>query len=282
MAANSKIEWTDHTFNPWWGCTKVSPACELCYAETWAKRTGHSLWGPRAQRRFFGDKHWAEPIKWNREAEAAGVRKRVFCSSMADVFEARGELDEQRERLWRLIEATPTLDWLLLTKRPENVLEMVDWDDAWPRNVWLGSTVENQAMAAERIPALLVAPAAIHFVSCEPLLGPLDIEPWMGNPVERRRARAGGVSETIDWVIAGGESGSRARPTDPRWLRGLRKQCRARQVAFHFKQWGVWGPSSDRPKDAGELVRLGKTKAGRVLDGRSWDELPLPVIGAQT
>ncbi len=275
MSANSKIEWTDHTFNPWWGCTKVSPACELCYAETWAKRTGHSLWGPRARRRFFGDKHWAEPISWNREAEEAGARKRVFCASMADVFEDRSELDEQRERLWRLIEATPALDWLLLTKRPENVREMVDWDDGWPRNVWLGSTVENQAVAVERIPALLATPAAIHFVSCEPLLGPLNIEPWMGDPAGRRRARAAGVSESIDWVIAGGESGGRARPTDPRWLRGLRQQCRARRVAFHFKQWGVWGPGPKRPQTVDDLIRLGKATAGRVLDGRTWDELPL-------
>src|SRR5215831_14997448 len=114
MAENSKIEWTDHTFNPWWGCTKVSPACEHCYAEAWAKRVGQQVWGPKSLRRTFGDKHWHEPVKWNRDAEKSDVRRRVFCASMADVFEKRKDLDAQRIRLWGLIESTPALDWLLL------------------------------------------------------------------------------------------------------------------------------------------------------------------------
>lgn len=122
MAKNSRIEWTTHTFNPWWGCVKVSPACKHCYAESWAKRVGSNVWGIKAERRFFGDKHWSEPVKWNAAAAASGMRARVFCASMADVFEDRRDLDVHRIRLWKLIEATPRLDWLLLTKRPEIVI----------------------------------------------------------------------------------------------------------------------------------------------------------------
>src|SRR4051794_32502123 len=103
MGRNSSIEWTHHTFNPWWGCVKVSPACKHCYAEAWAKRTGFGLWGPRSDRRFFGDAHWREPLRWNAEAAADRTRRRVFCASMADVFEPRRELDAWRERLWKLI-----------------------------------------------------------------------------------------------------------------------------------------------------------------------------------
>src|SRR5687767_4989547 len=120
MGQKSKIEWTDSTFNPWWGCVEVSPACDHCYARTFAKRTGHSVWGKDAPRRIFGDTHWSEPLKWNRKAEAFGVRHKVFCASMADVMESGIHLDGQRERLWALIEASPWLDWLLLTKRPQN------------------------------------------------------------------------------------------------------------------------------------------------------------------
>src|SRR5437764_7892645 len=135
MAKNSHIEWTHHTFNPWWGCAKVSPACKHCYAELWAKRMGQRIWGGDAPRRFFGDAHWNEPLEWNDEAQDANERMRVFCASMADVFERRSELDQWRERLWLLIECTPWLDWLLLTKRPQNISAMVPWDDSWPSNV---------------------------------------------------------------------------------------------------------------------------------------------------
>lgn len=121
MGKNSRIEWTDHTFNPWWGCTKVSEACKNCYAEAWSKRVGQQVWGPQAERRFFGERHWLEPLKWNADAAAHGKRLRVFCASMADVFEDRRSLDPWRSKLWELIEATPQLDWLLLTKRPEHV-----------------------------------------------------------------------------------------------------------------------------------------------------------------
>jgi len=134
MAKNSSIEWTHHTFNPWWGCTKVSPACDHCYAETWAKRVGQAVWGKESPRRFFSDKHWTEPIRWNADAVADGERRRVFCASMADVFESRAELNPWRIRLWELIEATPMLDWLLLTKRPQNIGKMVPWEKKWPEH----------------------------------------------------------------------------------------------------------------------------------------------------
>jgi protein gp37 len=228
MARNSPIEWTHHTFNPWWGCTKVSPACTHCYAETWSRRIGLDIWGDEGSRRFFGDRHWREPLAWNAEAELAGVRRRVFCASMADVFEAREDLQPWRTRLWSLIEETPYLDWLLLTKRPELVGGLVPWGRAWPENVWLGTTAENQLWLLRRARELSRYPAAVRFVSCEPLLAPLDLKP---------------VEGAIDWVIAGGESGGQARSTHPDWFRLLRDQCVAAGIAFHFKQWGEWGRS---------------------------------------
>jgi protein gp37 len=166
---NSKIEWTHHTFNPWWGCTKVSDACAHCYAETFAKRTGHDVWGPDKPRRFFGDKHWEAPLLWNDQAKKAGERQRVFCASMADVFEDYNgpknlELLNARSQLWRLIEQTPNLDWLLLTKRPENILRFLPqaWDQT--SRLWIGTTVENQEQANKRIPELLKVPARIRFL----------------------------------------------------------------------------------------------------------------------
>lgn len=269
MAKNSKIEWTHHTFNPWWGCTKVSPACKHCYAETWAKRVGEDVWGARRARRFFSDMHWREPIKWNEDAVASGSRLRVFCASMADVFEDRRDLDVARQRLWRLIEVTPALDWLLLTKRPEVAERLNPWGANWPRNVWLGATAENQKYADERIPFLSRCPARVRFLSCEPLLGPLDLTRWLG--------------ETVGWVIAGGESGGKSRPTDPLWVRSLRDQCIKKNVPFHFKQWGNWAPlnsseESRRTKllpSGSKLVRVSKASAGRLLDGKTWDGAPL-------
>jgi protein gp37 len=274
MAKDSKIEWTNHTFNPWWGCVKVSPACKHCYAESWARRIGLDLWGTRSTRRFFGAAHWSEPLKWNREAAIAGERRRVFCASMADVFESRADLQAWRQQLWPLIEATPFLDWLLLTKRPESIGRLVPWTTRWPSNVWLGTTVENQHWAEKRLPALLEYPATVRFVSCEPLLAPLDLGRWT-RPATRR----------LDWVIAGGESGHKARPMNPEWARSLRDQCVRAGIPFHFKQWGQWGPEGDATgrqvqvlRDstgaAIRMVKVGKRLAGRALDGRTWDGLP--------
>jgi protein gp37 len=275
MAQDSSIEWTHHTFNPWWGCTKVSPGCKHCYAETFAHRIGQELWGPKATRRFFSDAHWREPLRWNSEAVRAGRRSRVFCASMADVFENRNELVPLRERLWQLVADTPELDWLLLTKRPERVVKSVPWGVMWPANVWVGVTAENQRWAEKRIPLLLELPASIRFLSCEPLLGPLNLGKWLS-----------GVRR-VDWVIAGGESGHGARPMNPEWARGLRDQCAHAEVPFHFKQWGHWRPDylnavggrtritvRDSAGRQVTLVRLGKHAAGRDLDGRTWDEFP--------
>lgn len=287
MGQNSKIEWTHHTFNPWWGCVKVSPACKHCYAEAWSNRLGLDLWG-NTGRRTFSDSHWREPLRWNREAAEAGERRRVFCASMSDVFEDRRDLDVWREQLWKLIAETPALDWLLLTKRPEAITDLAPWKKRWPANVWLGTTIEDQEWAETRLPHLLRHPAALHFVSCEPLLGPLDITPWLV-PGKTGRAKR----YAIDWVIAGGESGAKARPMHPGWAESLRDQCCEASVAFHFKQWGHWGPDADTPParvktvelaaDDGKIIRLfrlGKHAAGRRLQGRTWDECPNPLVGA--
>jgi protein gp37 len=260
MAENSKIEWTDHTFNPWWGCQRVSAACDHCYAETMAKRFGQKVWGPKAPRRFFGEQHWQAPLRWHQEAARTGVRKRVFCASMADVFEKRVDLNPWREKLWAMIKATPALDWLLLTKRPQLIAARLppDWGTGY-RNVWLGTTTETQAEADRRLPALLNNQARVHFVSAEPLLSELNLAPWLSEGGNR-----------VGWVIAGGESGPGARQTDPKWFRSLRDQCATASVPFHFKQWGNWAPDP-----MGTTVRVTKAVAGRMLDGRTWDGLPI-------
>jgi protein gp37 len=268
VAKNSRIEWTTHTFNPWWGCVKMSPACKHCYAESWAKRVGERVWGVSAPRRFFRDNHWAEPLRWDADAAVSGERARVFCASMADVFEDREELDVWRERLWTLIEATRHLDWLLLTKRPDLVQAKTPWGRDWPENVWIGTTVENQTWADRRLPALTRIPAKVRFISAEPLLGPLDISRW---------------GSDIDWVITGGESGPKARLTSPSWFRELLNECMAADIPFHFKQWGDWAPGqginlararSASAADGTTMLRVGKKVAGRVLDGATWDGLP--------
>jgi protein gp37 len=281
MAKNSHIEWTHHTFNPWWGCKKVSPACDNCYAELWAKRMGHQLWGTEAPRRFFGEAHWREPLRWNDEAGRTGIRERVFCASMADVFERRPDLNAERMRLWLLIEDTPNLDWLLLTKRPQNIERLVPWRDDWPANVWLGTSVENQTLAEKRLPFLLRNPAAVRFLSCEPLLGHLDLKPWF-------KKKEG--LHPIDWVIAGGESGGSSRPMHPDWATGLLRQCQDFDVPFHFKQWGQWVPAGVTKELAKtrlfewdddrsvEMVRLSKKLAGRILEGTTWDGVPLAAL----
>jgi protein gp37 len=278
MGQNSSIEWTDHTFNPWWGCAKVSPACQNCYAELWAKRTGHQIWGNGKDRRFFTDRHWHEPYDWNTEAAKRNTRRRVFCASMADVFEDYQALNIWRERLWALINVTPWLDWLLLTKRPENISRMTPWEKMWPKNVWLGTTVENADFAKKRLPLLLKHPAAVRFLSCEPLLGPIDLRPWFSSS----------ALYPIDWVIAGGESGPAARAMHPDWASNLLQQCREAAVPFHFKQWGHWVPADPQVEAEHEtlilgnerpvkMVRLTKKRAGRILEGTTWNGLPQPV-----
>ena len=280
MGELSSIEWTDHTFNPWWGCTRVSPGCEHCYAESWAKRFGVA-WGRTAERRSASEKVWSAPLRWNRNAALAGRPARVFCASMADVFEDRRDLDDARARLWDLIDATPNLIWLLLTKRPENILSLVpdvwvpthsveEWAH-WPANVWVGTTVEDQRRADERIPHLLDVPAPVRFLSCEPLLGPVNLEHQLATvgtcptcdgccsvPVpgggmacpdcyDDPSGQGARTVPQIHWVIAGGESGPHARPMHPDWARRLRDQATDAGVPFLFKQWGDWLPFEEAP-----------------------------------
>ncbi len=249
---DSKIEWTDHTFNPWIGCTKVSEACKFCYAETQeALRYKRVEWGPGQPRYRTSDNNWRQPRRWNVEAGSSGRRYRVFCASLADVF------DHEVPQAWRidlfqLIADTEHLDWLLLTKRPENIERMVpkDWGPGWS-NVWLGTTAENQGRADERLPLLLQTPAVVHFASCEPLLGEIDLSAFM---------QAG-----LGWVIVGGETGAGARRMDIAWARSIRDQCVTGGVPFHFKQWGDHDASGRR---------VGRKNAGRELDGAQWDEVP--------
>jgi protein gp37 len=243
MGENSKIAWTNHTFNPWWGCAKVSDECRHCYAEGVGERFG-TKWGPTAIRRMFGDKHWNEPLKWNRSAEVAEVRARVFCASMADVFEDRIDLRDSRSRLWKLIEATPRLDWLLLTKRPQNVCGMLptEWLDSPRANVWIGTSIGNEKSWRDRALALASVPAVVHFWSCEPLLEPVSILcPRCGGSGNDHRAGDGGgcPGDFPDWVIVGGESGPRARPFHVEWARSIVEQCKDAGVACFVKQLGA-------------------------------------------
>lgn len=290
MGENTSIEWTDHTFNPWWGCAHVSPGCAHCYAETIANRLHPGHWGKTGGRLMQSEDYWKKPETWNRKAEKAGVRARVFCASMADVFEPHPDVVDSRKRLWDLIGRTPWLDWLLLTKRPGMVgmLTPPEWHiDGWPPNVWLGVSVEDQQRADERIPVLLSIPAAIRFLSCEPLLGRVDLGRWLfphGAAYTEANGRC--TCQRIDWVIVGGESGPKARPMHPEWARLLRDQCRTAGVPFLFKQWGAYKPFDGQgaltagrllefPNDSlVALVRAGKKASGRVLDGREYTEFP--------
>lgn len=402
MSEKTKIEWCDHTFNPVRGCTKVSPGCENCYAAREAVRfpAMRGVWGNAGTRIVAVPDAWKEPRRWNDRKgfcvcptcgadmpaqlqKGSGIplvvdmcpngcaapprqtrRPRVFCASLADVFEdwkgdlrfpaeiapkgwvtarwdgrqlirefedgadrqglARATMDDLRTELFHLIEETPNLDWLLLTKRPGNVMRMMpeSWRARFPRNVWMGTTVEDQKRADERIPELLKIPAKVRFLSCEPLLGPVDLNSnlggtrWIGGqrgcmgqhhgrgtpdcPRELHHHHDERCKPGIEWVIAGGESGSKARPIHPDWARSLRDQCRAAAVPFFFKQWGEWAPQfdadgkplpymirgkeevfPDHPDHPGAdvfsaLLKVGKKAAGRLLDGREWNEFPTP------
>ncbi|CAO3426567.1 phage Gp37/Gp68 family protein [Azospirillum argentinense] len=333
MAENSAIEWTDATFNPWIGCTKVSPACDHCYAETLSKARLGVPWGAGQPRRRTSVQNWNLPLRWNRKAAKEGRRMRVFCASLADVFDAEVP-DDWRDDLFALIAATPHLDWLLLTKRPKVMRDFANraarcgehWLASkgappvqWPLpNVWLGTTVENQAMAEARIPHLLATPAAVRFLSMEPLLGPVDLHRLDAPDAFHDHLNAltgellidGGSGlarhARLHWIIAGGESGPKARPSHPDWFRSLRDQCAAAGVPFLLKQWGEWAPGENaggpmtrteqaatlindewdferitptrsaemHRDDEPDLYRVGKRNAGRLLDGVLHDALP--------
>jgi protein gp37 len=276
---NSGIEWTHHTFNPWIGCTKVSPACDNCYAEkSMPAKFQKITWGAGQERKRTSDANWREPLRWNADCAKRGVRERVFCASLADVF------DNEVQTLWRqplmsLVVDTPNLDHLFLTKRIGNATRMLtdaslhdgrllNANDEYqpPKNLFIGATICNQEEADRDIPKLLATPAAKRFLSIEPMLGPirLNLDADRFHCPECRHSW-NGIDETvcprnecplcghesivdhgrqvgIDWVICGGESGPNARPMHPDWARSLRDQCQAAGVPFFFKQWGEWQP----------------------------------------
>lgn len=321
MSENSKIEWTDHTFNPWEGCQKVGPGCDHCYAETRNARFAGGTainWGPDAPRRRTSASNWAKPLAWNAAAAEFfakhGRRQRVFCASLADVFDNAVPVQWRRD-LFDLIDATPHLDWLLLTKRIGNARSLyagayLDSARPWPENVWLGATVVTQQEVDRDIPKLLAVPARVRFLSMEPLLAPVSLRwlaAWPENAGRRAEHPSGNTHHLdglrrIDWVIVGGESGPGARPMHPDWARTVRDQCAAAGVPFLFKQWGEWvprGPESMgyplvegvprvRLTDLGEngsdlaaegdnhvwMQRAGKKAAGRLLDGQQHDGFP--------
>ena len=224
MAQLTKIQWCHHTFNPWIGCQKVHEGCTHCYAEHLADaRFGWARWGLRGTRRRTSPTNWRAPMKWERQAGRAKKRRRVFCASLADVFEARPELHSWRVDLFALIDQTPWLDWLLLSKRPENVASM--WPDPRYRpNIWLGTSISNQKTADEWVPRLVAnrERCPVLFLSVEPLLAPIHNLPL----------------DNIDWLIVGGESGHQARPCQDEWIRSIIDQARAADVAVFVKQLG--------------------------------------------
>lgn len=224
MGADSKIEWTDHTFNPWIGCQKVSPGCDHCYAEAMSNRYGWTTWGPHGERKRTSDTNWRKPRQWAKNARVANqfkYRPRVFCASLADVFDNQVP-SEWRSDLFDLIAATPELDWLLLTKRPENLARMFPSGN-W-KNIWLGTTCEDQPHYIKRYHLISEMRVAVRFISYEPALGPLSI----GLAVPPVRAP--------DWIICGGESGGGARTMEPWWARNVRDDCEKHGIAFFMKQ----------------------------------------------
>ena len=275
---HTKIEWAHHTFNPWIGCTKVGPGCDNCYAEADFDRRRHVVsWGPNQPRKRTASSTWAQPLRWNKMAEAEGTRYRVFCASLADVFDNDVPV-QWRIDLMDLILKTPHLDWLLLTKRIGNAADMLDaaldtatgGAFAWRaggghlrfKNVWIGATITSQAEADRDIPKLLAVPAAKRFLSMEPLLGPVSFEGMFasGNPADGTN-----MLEELDWIIVGGESGPNARPMHPDWARSLRNQCQAADVPFLFKQWGEWVDADNGPDD--DLAYEGKSDCWAHIEG---------------
>lgn len=332
MADNTGIEWCDATVNFWIGCTKVSAACDHCYAEAMASRFGLAKWG-HGEKRVRTKGAIATAFRLDRKAQRLGRRLKVFSNSMSDFFDAEVD-DSWRDEAMAAMALCGHLDWLILTKRPKVMLSycssrfsgefntyisdaMADLSHPYSEdhhqatidrtdlgkplpNVWLGVTAENQDMADLRIPELLRTPAAKRFLSCEPLLGAIRFrDEWLrcpggaeyGRGLSRTTVHAGCCEShpRIDWIIAGGESGPQARPMHPNWARSLRDQCVAAGVPFFFKQWGEWGftgdvivgardayfwPFNDDGSVGPVSYLIGKERAGRLLDGREWNDMP--------
>lgn len=322
MSDNAKIEWTDATWNPITGCTLVSEGCRHCYAARLAatrlknepSRRGLARLNAAGEAKFTGEvrfnEQWLEqPLRWRKP-------RMIFVCAHGDLFHENVP-DEWIDRVFAVMAFCPHHTFQVLTKRPERARDYASDPAApgprvhlgrWPLpNVWIGTSIEDQATADERIPHLLATPAAVRFVSAEPLLGPVDLTEWLhdsdcdGQPLEdaydmclcRFNAAGGFPSEDrIDWVIVGGESGPGARPMHPDWARALRDQCAAAGVPFFFKQWGAWGPAPDDHDDTFEAHRargatdllvwpdfsaselVGKSRAGRLLDGREHNAMP--------
>ncbi len=245
MPEKTIIAWTDHTFNPWMGCQKVSDGCKNCYALTLTKnRMGLDLWGhPSTSTRKVTKEPWRNVVQWNKKAKEDGVRRRVFCASLCDVFEDHPIANETRPKLWDLVRELDSLDWQILTKRPERIADNLpsDWNGGWD-HVWLGTSVEDMRVAW-RADHLRVIPAAVRFISYEPAIGPLDDLDLTG----------------LDWVIYGGESGSGYRPEDKNWARVMRDKCEKNNVAFFHKQSAGY-----------------KTELGIELDGKIIRQYPIP------
>lgn len=237
---DSKIQWTDHSLNFWWGCLKVSPGCERCYAETFSKRVGRNIWGPaQTTDRWRTKGPWYDIRKWDVAATKAGIRQKVFVMSMGDFFEDHPQLPPWRQEACQILEDLQSLDIQLLTKRPENVLQMVPdhWVKNWPPHIWIGTSVENQATADERIPELANIPAAVHFLSCEPLLERIELFNVDGE-ISQRASPHLYSAELLDWIIIGGESGHGARPFDLGWAYDLVAQCQSVGIPVFVKQLG--------------------------------------------
>jgi protein gp37 len=263
------VDWCDHTFNAWWGCFKISPGCKNCYAATFDKRLGGDHWQPEGPRKFFGEKYWRQPLAWNRAAQTAGVRRRVFCSSMADILEQHPDPDVHtrmraaRMKVTDLVRETPWLDWMFLTKRIENafLLPWVMTNHHMP-NAWLGVTAEDNEHAQKRIPMLQAMRPyfAKLFVSYEPALGPIN---WSSD-----------LLRDVDMVIFGDESGHHRRDAEVGWALATRNACAENGVTFYFKQWagadveGVTGVRTGAGKSARGVIHL------PLLDGTQHGEHP--------
>lgn len=268
MGANTGVSWAHDTFNPWRGCAAKSPGCAHCFAKTLTDRwhPGHRQWHVDGPRPVASPAMWREPARWNREAQRGGGQRRVLASTLCDVFEEdRPDLDAPRARLFHTIEATPALTWMLLTKRIEFVARMVPWGDRWPANVWIGTSVEDQPRALERIEHLCALPAVVRFLSVEPLIGAVDLRGWLADPpwVDGTMWPPSNVRErSFDWAITGGETGPGYREMNIGHLAQVVEDCRAASVPVWVKQ-----DSGPRPGDQ-----------GRIPD-RFWvQQLPRPVL----